>query len=195
VALHGRDGDADMAFDLGLGDEVERTRLAVMSVDGGNGYWHARDDGTDSGAMVREDLLPLALRLAGLPGDAPVVLFGWSMGGYGALRIACDLGPERVRGVVAVSAALWRRAGETPQGAYDDREDFERNSIFVCTQQLRGIPVRLDCGTSDPFVAANRALATQLPDVTESFTEGGHDDDYWRAQAPAEMAWAAGRFA
>lgn len=195
MALHGRGGDADTAFHLGLGDEVERTRLAVVSVDGGDGYWHARRDGTDSGAMVREDLIPLALRLAGLPADAPVVLFGWSMGGYGALRIACDLGPERVRGAVAVSAALWRRAGETPRGAYDDREDFEDNSIFGRTEQLRGIPVRLDCGTSDPFIGANRALAPRLPDVIESFTEGGHDDDYWCAQAPAEMDWAAGGFA
>lgn len=193
VALHGHGGDADTAFDLGLGKEVERTRLAVVSVDGGDSYWHARRDGSDSGAMVRDELLPMALGLAGLPTDVPVVLLGWSMGGYGALRIACDLGPGRVRGVVAVSAALWRRASQTPAGAYDDRADFERNSVLEHIDTLARIPVRIDCGTSDPFVAANRFLASELVGAAARFTPGGHDESYWRAQAPGEMTWAAAK--
>jgi hypothetical protein len=61
VALHGFGGDVDAAFELGYGDAVAATGLALVSVDGGNGYWHARRDGTDSGAMVRDELIPLAL--------------------------------------------------------------------------------------------------------------------------------------
>lgn len=83
MVLHGRDGDADSAFDLGYADAVAVTGLALVSVDGGNGYWHARGDGTDSGAMVREELIPLALRRCGLSGTARVGLLGWSMGGFG----------------------------------------------------------------------------------------------------------------
>ena len=125
VALHGHGGDADSAFDdVGLGDHVDRTGLAVVSVDGGDTYWHRRRDGTDaSAAMVTDDLLPVALEAAGLRDTAPLATFGWSMGGFGAMHLAADMGPSRVRAVVASSAAVWRAAGETPEGAFDDRED------------------------------------------------------------------------
>jgi enterochelin esterase-like enzyme len=193
VSLHGRDGDADSAFDLGLADHVDRTRLAVVSVDGGNGYWHARRDGSDTGAMVREDLIPLALARAGLPATAGLVLHGWSMGGFGALLLASDLGADRVKAVVAVSAALWTAGSETPAGAYDDREDFERHSIFGRAEALRRVPVRLDCGTSDPFIRANRLLATKLPRAVADFGPGGHDAGYWRSHLADELDWAAAR--
>ncbi len=193
VVLHGRGGTADAAFDLGYADAVATTGLALVSVDGGNGYWHARRDGSDSGAMVREQLIPLALRRCGLPTTSRVGLLGWSMGGFGALLLASDLGPARVTGVVAASAALWRTGAETPVGAYDDREDFDRHSIFGRIDRLAHIPVRLDCGRSDPFVAANRALAERLSGVEAHFDPGGHEDAWWRAHAAAEMAWLAAR--
>jgi dienelactone hydrolase len=193
VVLHGRGGDADAAFELGYADAVATTGLALVSVDGGNGYWHARRDGTDSGAMVREELIPLALRRCGLPATTRVGLLGWSMGGFGALLLASDLGPARVSGVVAASAALWRTGAETPAGAYDDRADFDRHSIFGQVDRLAGIPVRLDCGRSDPFIAANRALAELLTGVETHFDPGGHEDAWWRAHAAAEMAWLAAR--
>lgn len=193
MALHGFGGDADAAFGLGYADAVAGTGLALVSVDGGNGYWHARRDGTDSGRMVREELIPLALSRCGLPRAARVGLLGWSMGGFGALLLASDLGAARVNGVVAASAALWRTAGEAPAVAFDGRADFERNSVFGRVQRLSGIPVRLDCGESDPFIGANRALARQLGHVETRFDPGGHEDDWWRAHAAAEMQWLAAR--
>ncbi|MDC5696865.1 alpha/beta hydrolase-fold protein [Intrasporangium calvum] len=191
VVLHGYGGDADAAFDLGYADALDATRLAVVSVDGGNRYWHRRRDGTDSGAMVREELIPLALDRCGLPAGARVGLLGWSMGGFGALLLASELGRGRVTGVVAASAALWRTAGETPAGAFDDREDFDRHSILERADRLDGIPIRLDCGRSDPFIAANRALAERLSRVESHFEPGGHDDAWWRARATDEMDWLA----
>lgn len=167
--------------------------MALVSVDGGNGYWHARSDGSDTGAMVRDALLPLALEVAGLPASSRVVLLGWSMGGFGALLLAGDLGRSRVCGVVAASAALWLKGSQTPARAYDGRADFDRHSIFNRLPRLAGIPVRLDCGTSDPFIAANRTLARRLPGVEAHFTPGGHDDDFWGGNVAAEMAWAAAR--
>ncbi len=59
---------------------VAATGLALVSDDGGNGYWHARRDGSDKGAMVREELIPLALRRRGLPASTRTGLLGWSMG-------------------------------------------------------------------------------------------------------------------
>ena len=195
VVLHGHGGTARSAFEDGLllQDHVEATGLAVVSVDGGDSYWHARSDGTDTGAMVTEDLLPLALRTVGLPVGTPPTLLGWSMGGFGALWLARSLGRARVRAVVAESAALWRTGGETPQGAYDDREDFDRHSVLGHVAALDRIPVRLDCGTSDPFISANRELASRLRTVTPTFDTGGHTTAYWRDHAGAQLRWVAAR--
>lgn len=67
------------------------------------------DDGHGgNGAMVREGLIPMALARCDLPASTRVGLLGWSMGGFGALLLAGDLGAARVNGVVAASAALWR---------------------------------------------------------------------------------------
>ncbi|GAA2744716.1 alpha/beta hydrolase [Terrabacter aerolatus] len=191
VALHGFGGSADDAFHLGFGDAVESSRMALVSVDGRDSYWHARRDGTDSGAMVRDELIPLALAGAGLPPSARVTLLGWSMGGFGALLLASDLGRSRVSGVVAASAALWLKGSQTPARAYDDRADFDAHSIFNRIARLEGIPVRLDCGTSDPFIAANRTLAGRLPGCEAHFTRGGHDDAFWSGNVATEMTWAA----
>lgn len=146
---------------------------------------------TGAAQFPRRSALRAALAL-GAASAVGVTLTG-SMGGFGALLLASDLGPARVTGVVAASAALWRTGAETPAGAYDDREDFDRHSIFGRVDRLAGIPVRLDCGRSDPFVAANRALAEQLPGVEAHFDAGGHEDAWWRTHAAAEMAWLAAR--
>lgn len=191
VALHGFGGSADDAFNLGFADAVETSRMALVSVDGGDSYWHARKDGSDTGAMVRDELVPMALAAAGLPASSRVTLLGWSMGGFGALLLASDLGRARVSGVVAASAALWLKGSQTPARAYDGRADFDAHSIFNRVPRLHGIPVRLDCGTSDPFIAANRTLARRLPGCEAHFTPGGHDDDFWSGNVAAEMAWAA----
>jgi dienelactone hydrolase len=193
VALHGAGGDADNAFSLGYADAVASTGLALASVDGRRTYWHKRTDGSDTGAMVRDELVPLALERSGLAPTSRVGLLGWSMGGFGALLIASDLGPRRVTGVVAASAALWLRGSQTPARAYDGAADFDRHSIFNRVDRLADVPVRLDCGLSDPFIAANRALATRLPGVETHFEPGGHEDAWWREHAAAEMAWLAAR--
>lgn len=193
VALHGHGGDADWPF---AGVHIERhvasSGLALASVDGGDFYWHARRSGIDTGRMVVEELLPL-LGAKGLAIDR-IGLFGWSMGGYGALLIATRLGPRRVAGVVAASAALWRSPGESAAGAFDDREDFVRNDVFAARGKLRGIPVRLDCGRDDPFIEANRAFARELPGAVVTFDAGAHTEEYWTAHAGAQMSWLAERF-
>lgn len=192
VVLHGKGGDADSAFDdLRLDDHVPSSGLAVASLDGGTSYWHPRRDGTDTGAVVVDDLLPLLVRGTGW--DGPVGLLGWSMGGYGALLLASALGSERVGAVVAQSAALWTEPGLSAPGAFDDREDFEAHDVFDPARlaTLAGLPVRFDCGDADPFVAANRAFGAALPTAELTVDAGGHDTTYWRAHAGAQMRWLA----
>ena len=193
VALHGYGGDADWAFDSAhIERHIEPTGLAVATVDGGNFYWHARRSGIDPGSMVMHELLPL-LAGKGLATDR-IGLIGWSMGGYGALLLASRLGPSRVVGVAAVSAALWQSPGDSAPGAFDDSDDFARHDVFAARGKLRGIPVRLDCGRDDPFIAANRAFAGELPNAAVTFDAGSHTEEYWTAHAGAQMSWLRNRF-
>lgn len=194
VVLHGRGGNGDTAFDdLRLQNHVTRTGLAVASVDGGDLYWHARRSGADPGAMVTDDLLPLLRRETGYAGR--VAFLGWSMGGYGSLLLASTLGSRVVGAVVAESAALWTEPGGSAPGAFDDREDFHAHDVFADTRlrTLARIPVRLDCGTSDPFVDANRAFARRLASAALTVDQGGHTTDYWRGHAAAQLDWVAAR--
>jgi pimeloyl-ACP methyl ester carboxylesterase len=188
VVLHGKGGTASSAFDaLHLDDHVTATGLAIASVDGGDGYWHARRTGVDPGAMVVDDFLPLVRRLTGYRGR--VAFLGWSMGGYGSLLLASQLGPEVVGAVVAESAALWTAPGASASGAFDDREDYDAHDVFARTATLSQIPVRLDCGRDDRFVTANRAFAKALPSAELTVDAGGHTTSYWRVHARRQLEW------
>ena len=117
----------------------------------------------------------------GLPTER-IGLTGLSMGGYGALLLASELGPAKVYGVATLSAALWTRPGDSAPGAFDDREDFLRYDVFARTETLRRIPVAMWCGTSDPFIAGNRAFARRVPTAKATFDAGGHDTTYWQGR-------------
>jgi pimeloyl-ACP methyl ester carboxylesterase len=193
VAFHGHGGDADWAFDnVHIERHVAPSGLAVATVDGGDFYWHARRSGIDPGSMIVQELLPL-LAGKGLATDR-VGLIGWSMGGYGALLLASTLGPRRVAGVVATSAALWQSSGDSAAGAFDDSKDFARNDVFARRRELARMPVRLDCGSEDPFIVANRAFARGLPSAAATFDKGAHTEEYWTAHAGAQMSWLRKRF-
>src|SRR3954447_10669133 len=111
VCLHGLGGDHTTAVDeLGIDRflvaavDAGVRPFAVATADGGTTYWHPRPNGEDAGAMVVDELLPL-LAAHGL--DTTRLAFqSWSMGGYGALRLAGVVGSGRVRAVAALSAAL-----------------------------------------------------------------------------------------
>jgi pimeloyl-ACP methyl ester carboxylesterase len=195
VALHGYGSSeailGTLGLDVALGEAVAAGTppFALAAIAGGNGYWHARTDGTDAGRMVVEEFLP-SLASAGLAagGVYRVGLVGWSMGGYGAIRLAEQLGSGAVAAVAAASPALWLHPGDTPQGAFDDAEDFRRNDVFARRNLLQGMPIRVDCGSSDPFLAATRSFVAGLaPAPSGSFGPGGHDNAYWRRLATAQI--------
>lgn len=201
VVLHGKGGHVDQVVggglraDAVLGDLLARgdAPFAVAAVDGGDGYWHARADGSDSGALVTDHLLP-TLADHGIDTDR-IGLLGWSMGGYGALLLAGQLGRPRVAGVVAESPALWFGAGETSAGAFDDAEDYAAHPVMGRQADLDGIPVRIDCGESDPFYAASVAYVDGFRGgaVESSFGPGDHTMTYWAKQAPSQLSWMGRR--
>lgn len=199
VSLHGRRGDhrttfSSLRLDTFLDEVVASgTRpFAIASVDGGSrSYWHRRTDGTDAGALVREEFLPL-LAARGLDTDR-LGLFGWSMGGYGALLLA---GRERlpVRAVAVSSPALFTSAGATAPGAFDSAADFEAHDVYGHPGWLQGLPLRMDCGRQDPFYRATKDLADRLsPHPAGGFATGGHTKVYWREVAPAQLRWVGSR--
>jgi pimeloyl-ACP methyl ester carboxylesterase len=193
VVLHGKGGDASHAFRImKLQEHVRDAGVTLASVDGGDYYWHARRVGVDTGAMVVEDFLPLVRRETGYAGK--VAFLGWSMGGYGSLLLASQLGPEKVFAVVAESAALWTDAGLSAAGAFDDRQDFEAHDVFARTDVLARIPVRMDCGRSDPFVPGNKAFGKALPSAELTFDKGGHTAEYWTSHGGPQLTWVREQF-
>jgi enterochelin esterase-like enzyme len=198
IALHGFNGSHNSAFGHGLGldrflsQAVARgsAPFAIASVDGGNSYWHRRANGEDSSAMVRDEFLPL-LSNRGLD-VTKVGLLGWSMGGFGALHIASQLGSGRAAVVIAESPALWTSASRAPHGAFDSASDFDANTPFGRQSELDGIAARVDCGIGDGFYpTAQQYVRGFTTSPAGGFVAGGHDDSYWRRMAPAQLAFAA----
>ena len=107
-----------------------------------------------------------------------VGFIGWSMGGYGALRLAGLLGAERVAAVSAVSPAIWADADSASEDGFEDAAEYEEFTVFGHQTDLAGIPVRVDCGTGDPFYREVESYVAGFPpgaDLTSSFEPGGHD--------------------
>jgi len=195
IALHGKGSSAASVMaggvERGLAQAVAAglAPFAVAAVDGGGSYWHRRASGEDAGAMVLDEFLPL-LNQQGLD-TSRVGFLGWSMGGYGALLLGARLGPARTAAICAVSPALWLSPADAAPGAFDSAEDFTANTVFGLSA-LGSIPVRIDCGYSDPFLTATKEFVAQLPSPPAGgFSPGGHDGDYWSSQLPGEIAWLA----
>ncbi len=195
IALHGKGQSAAGVMAGGVEQALAGAvaaglpPVAVVAVDGGGSYWHRRANGEDAGGMVLNELIPI---LGTQEIDTSRVAFlGWSMGGYGALLLGSQLGPARTAAICAVSPALWTSAGAAAPYAFDGAEDYQANSVWG-RPELNSIPLRIDCGDSDPFAEATRQFIAQLPNPPAGgFSPGGHDAGYWSGQLPAELGWMA----
>ena len=165
VCLHGLGGDHTTAVsELGLDRFLPAAvaagvpPFAIATVDGGTTYWHPRPNGEDAGAMVVDELLPL-LRAQGL--DTGRLAFqGWSMGGYGTLRLAGMLGRERVRAAAALSAALWTDPADASQSGFADAAEYEQYSVMGRQGDLHGV----GCGsTAAPTTRSTRPTGPTSP--------------------------------
>lgn len=196
LALHGQGGHSGAIIGGGLRVEDVLSGLigdgaapfAIAAIDGGDTYWHARDDGTDSGALVTEHLVRTA---EDHHVDTSTVAFiGWSMGGYGSLRLAGTLGSSRVAAVAAVSPALWHSWRDVPDVAFDDEADYRENRVTGRQDDLRGIPVRIDCGESDVFLGAAQRYARGFDTGVEThYGPGDHSLEYWSTGVRSQLEW------
>lgn len=202
LLLHGRYEDhtwmfADLSLQQflaqGVADGVPP--FALASVDGGSATnWHPRASGDDPQGMVVDEFVPL-LAARGLRTDR-IGLWGWSLGGFGALLLAAELGADRVAAVVATSPALWLAPEDTAPDVFDDPPDFERNDVFSRVGDLRGIPLRIDIGDDDTFTPNVEAFIERLPSPPAwGVSDGFHDADYWMRVAPDEITFLGNHLA
>lgn len=198
VALHGYGDDHTGFFGRGLGwDRFLAAHIAdggapfaIATIDGGNRYWHHRADGDDPSRMIVDEFLPRIAR-RGFDTDR-LALTGYSMGGFGALRLGGVLGASRVRAVSAISPALWTSAGDTARGAFNDAADFRANTVLDRQHALDGVPVRADCGNGDGFAPAVHAYVDGFDSPPAGgFEPGAHTHGYWRRLAPEQIAFLA----
>ena len=165
VFLHGRGSAPASNLRQRLFDALHhlgpRAPVVLLADGGDHSYWHDRSDGAWGTSVLRE-AIPAALARSHAS-RRRVAIGGISMGGFGALDLA-RLAPARFCAVGAHSAALWFRGADTPAGAFDDADDFDRHDLlrFARERVLFRVPVWIDVGTADPFLEADTSLAHEL---------------------------------
>jgi enterochelin esterase-like enzyme len=171
--------------------------VAMVTVDGGNGYWNPHPD-DDPMAMVTGELIPRCRRLGlGRP-PRPAATMGISMGGYGALLLA-EKYPRLFAAVAAISPAVWTsypQARAANPGAYASAAAFAAADAVTHAAALGRRPVRVASGYADPFRPGVQALARALPaGAMVEFGPGCHDDAFFAAQQPPSLAFLAAHLA
>jgi len=135
--------------------------FVLAGADGGVLKWEPQPDGDDPQRMVLEEM-PDWLAERGFAWTRRAV-WGWSMGGYGALRLA------QVEPGWAMATAAFSPAVSGGDSVFQD--------VSALEDQLLGIW----CGTRDMFYDAVRDLVDLLPTrpAVQSFSPGGHTRAYW----------------
>lgn len=156
--------------------------FVLAGADGGRTSWRGEGPGDDPQAMLRDEL-PAWCAERGFD-SSRIALYGWSMGGYGALAHA------QSRRVAGDGSALRAVAALSPAVSRGDQ-------VFAEVDRLSGVPVGLWCGLDDGFLAEVQALAAAMhpPPVTASWQPGGHTRAYWNRVTPAAFALVGERLA
>ena len=139
--------------------------------------------------MLLEEFVPMLEREHALGADGNKRgMLGWSMGGYGAIR-ATERAPQTFAAVAAASPAIFTSYSAIVSHAFDDSADFAANDVIAMSGRLSSTPVRIDCGTGDPFHPADVAFAGALPRRPEGdlSSKGCHNGKAWRAFAPGQV--------
>jgi S-formylglutathione hydrolase FrmB len=167
--------------------------MAMVTVDGGRGYWNPHP-GDDPMGMVVDELVPLCRRLGlGRPPHR-IGAMGISMGGYGAILFG-EKFPHLFRAVAAISPAIWTsyaQASSVNHDAYASAAAFAANDAVTHARALAGTPVRVASGNDDPFHPGVVALARALPPgAIVHFGAGCHSGSFFLQQTPPSLAFLA----
>jgi predicted peptidase len=126
--------------------------------------WEPQPNGDNPQAMVLDEI-PQWLDDRGFDADRRA-LWGWSMGGYGVLRMA-EIEPDWGRAVAAFSPAVG-----------------DGDAVFEDVDALAPTPLGIWCGIDDALFPSVQALVEALPKEPEiwSYGPGGHTRIYWNDQ-------------
>jgi predicted esterase len=204
VMLHGEGGNhTDALAGMSPGQAVALLvggrplpPLALVTVDGGDGYWNPHS-GDDPLTMLVDELIPLCQRMNLGRAPSPIGMMGISMGGYGALLVA-EKHPEVVAAVAAISPAVWTsyaQASAVNPGAYSSAAAFAAADVVTHASALAGKPVRIASGVDDPFHPGVLALRQALPvGAIVDISKGCHTGDFFVAQEPLSLEFLARQF-
>jgi enterochelin esterase-like enzyme len=167
--------------------------MALVTVDGGGGYWNPHPADNPQ-AMLVDELIPRCQRLGLGAGPGQVGVLGISMGGFGALLLA-EKHPRLVGAIAAISPAVWTSYAEARAanpGAFASAADFAADDVIRHAGALARVPARVAAGQDDPFYPGVRTLAGVLPKAAEVyFGAGCHTDSFFTAQEPPALAFLA----
>lgn len=201
VMLHGEGGNhsnalsglrPEQAVALEL-DGQPMAPIALVTVDGGAGYWNPHPGDNPMGMLI-DELIPMCQGLGLGQGHRKVGTMGISMGGYGAILLA-EKYPDKIGAVAAISPAIWTsyaQAAAVNSGAYSSAASFATNDAVTHAGTLADMPVRVASGLDDPFHPGVIALAQRLPaSAVVDFTQGCHTGDFFYAQEPPSLDFLA----
>lgn len=172
VILHGSSATPAGYREFGFGQFLTQAvrdgapPFVLAGAEGGTAFrWGTDPAGSDDPQGMVVDELPGWLAERGYDADTRA-LWGWSMGGYGVLKLAEDQ-PGWARCVAAFSPAL---------STTDD---------VIDRAGLIDLPLAIWCGTDDGFYAADRAFVDALPQPPEiaTWVDGeAHTRTFWNDQ-------------
>jgi pimeloyl-ACP methyl ester carboxylesterase len=179
VVLHGSSASAADFRGFGL------PRFVSAAVEGGAApFVLAGTDDGPVGWVPGGGADPQAMLAGELPGwladrgyDASrIAVWGWSRGGYGALRMALD-------------RPGWARAAALFSPALGDAEP-DLDALAA----LESLPLGVWCGIHDIFYEPVRSLVRRLPAPPEVTTweDAGHTRVFWNRHTIPALTWLAG---
>jgi putative tributyrin esterase len=165
----------------------------VMPSDGyvGQGSGYVPHPGRDCEAWIMEDVIGCVRQNYPCFGPGSrVYLGGFSMGGFGALRLGAKY-PARVSGIAAHSSVTHfdqlPRFFDEAHKSFPYLRDEDRSALYWLVKNREVLPpIYFDCGSDDILVQYNRELHQALVEagVPHEYHElpGRHSWEYWHHQ-------------
>ncbi|NQX38168.1 S-formylglutathione hydrolase FrmB [Pedobacter steynii] len=196
--LHGYTGDARRTLRLDIPDlkaQADALQMIIVLADGGYDSWYFDSQLNEKiryESFITKELVQFTDKTYPTIADRTKrAIYGWSMGGHGALYLAIrhkELygAAGSICGAVDFRAATKGYGIEKNLGDYSGHEkSWEAHTVTYNVNTLKNQELKLiiDCGLQDPLLEVNRALHQKLIDlkIDHDYIErpGVHDNTYW----------------